>query len=178
MSALPAEAIWVAAPSTRRSPPPGRAADAATILLLPVTRLEPPPPPEGGFGCPAAADLAVRISAKIRRPGCRVRTARSARAHRRPSASSERLPAPLRPTTRRRRSFRGKGLRRAYTAYRLTLPIQPPSVRKQWLLFRQTIFPLYLTGLPGPVWLFRSNRKRSSRKRRKICRHEIGRAHV
>jgi hypothetical protein len=91
----------------------------------------------------------------VRRHGSRVRTARSARARRRPFTSAERLPAPLRPTARHRRSFRGQGLRRASTVYRLDLPVLHSIVRRLWVLSRQTTLPLYLVAPSGPVRLLR-----------------------
>ncbi len=155
MSARPAEAIGVAASSTRRPPPPGRAANAATYLPLPAALREPPQPPEGGHDRPADTEPAARISADVRRHGSRSRTARSARARRRPSASTKRLPAPLRPTTRRRQSFRGKGLRRAKPPTGLICRASHPAVRKQWPLSRLTTLPLYLAAPSGPDWLLR-----------------------
>lgn len=133
--------------------------------------LKPPRPPEGSHGCPAEASLAVRISAEIRRHGSRLRTARSARARRRSSTSSKRLPAPLRPTTRRKRSFRGKGLRRADTVYRLNQPSQPSAVRKQWPFFpADDPSPLPCRPL-GAGSAPPKNRERLFQRRRTICRH-------
>ncbi len=100
-----------------------------------------------------------------------VRTARSARARRRPSASPKRSPVSLRPTTRRKRSFREKELRRANTVYRLNLLGQPSAVRKQRLFFpaddRSPLPCRPLEAGSAPP----KNRERSLRKRRTICRH-------
>ena len=171
MSALPAEALGVAAPSTRRSSPPGRAANAATYLPLPAALREPPRPPEGSRCCPADAPLAARVSAYVRRQGCRPRTTRLTRARRRSSASTKRLPAPLRPTTWRRQSFRGKELRRATLPTGLTCQANHPTVRRQRPLSRQTTPPLYLADPLGSGSALPKNRERLIRKRRKICRH-------
>lgn len=55
MSAPPAEAFGVAAPSTRRSPPPGRAANAATNLPLPAN------PPWNRHDLPKVATTVPRM---------------------------------------------------------------------------------------------------------------------
>ena len=161
----------MAAPSTRRSPPPGRAANAATYLPLPAALRGPPRPPEGGHSCPADTELAARFSANVRRHGSRSRTARSARARRRPSASTKRLPASLRPTTRRKRSFRGKGLRRAYTVYRLNLPSQLSNCPKTVAVFPTDDLPPLPCRPLGVGSAPPKNRERSFRRRRMICRH-------
>lgn len=64
-------------------------------------------------------------------------------------------PPRLRPTTWRRRSFRGKGLRRTTPSTGLTCQASRPTVRRQWPLGRQMTLPLYLAGPLGPGWLFR-----------------------
>jgi hypothetical protein len=118
---------------SRRSCPDGRAFDPRVSAAWESRRCgDHPPASSGPPGTAATSRRLLRPSRgcrtchshqrQIRRSGCRVRTARSARARRRSSASSKRFPASLRPTTRRRRSFRGKGLRRAYTVHQLALP--------------------------------------------------------
>jgi hypothetical protein len=156
MSAPPAEAFGVAAPSTRRPPPPGRAANATTNLPLPAD------PPWNRHDLPKVATAVPRMP---NLPLASAPMSEDTAAGHEPPAWHGLAGGRLRrrsgypPHCAQRPGANGPSEERSSEeptpSTDLTCRANPPLSENSGRFSRQTTFPLYLAAPSGPVRLLR-----------------------